>query len=383
MGAGTQLEQHIAVFGESGSGKTVLVSSFYGAMQEPEFLRTSLFDVIADDPGQGHRLHGNYLGMRDSARRPEPTRFSATTYAFSVRLKNAMAASKSPFEAVRLIWHDYPGEWFEADVSGPEEAQRRLSTFRALLGSDVALLLVDGQRMLDHAGEEERYLKSLLSSFRTGLLRLKGELLDEGAPLVRFPRIWVLALSKADLLPDVDVFAFRDLVIGKAADDVAELRRVIASMVESPEALSLGEDSVLFSSARFEPNRIEVATRIGLDLVLPMAAMLPFERHVRWAEQRQIRAKVAQALLQNASPVAVALLGKAKFAGPKGLLVGLLGARALQTSFKVAADLGGDQLQKLHDAALARQDDAAAVLAGLRLGLERGERDRVLLRSRR
>ncbi len=30
------LEQHIAVFGESGSGKTVLVSSFYGAAQDLE-----------------------------------------------------------------------------------------------------------------------------------------------------------------------------------------------------------------------------------------------------------------------------------------------------------------------------------------------------------
>lgn len=30
------LEQHVAVFGESGSGKTVLVSSFHGATQEPE-----------------------------------------------------------------------------------------------------------------------------------------------------------------------------------------------------------------------------------------------------------------------------------------------------------------------------------------------------------
>ena len=38
------LDQHIAVFGQSGSGKTVLVSSFYGAMQEPEFLTSSLFD---------------------------------------------------------------------------------------------------------------------------------------------------------------------------------------------------------------------------------------------------------------------------------------------------------------------------------------------------
>ena len=64
------LEQHIAVFGESGSGKTVLVSSFYGATQEPQFLKSSLFDVVADDTGQGHRLHRNYLGMRDSARLP-------------------------------------------------------------------------------------------------------------------------------------------------------------------------------------------------------------------------------------------------------------------------------------------------------------------------
>jgi predicted ATPase len=33
------LEQHIAVFGEGGSGKTVLISSFYGATQEPQFLQ--------------------------------------------------------------------------------------------------------------------------------------------------------------------------------------------------------------------------------------------------------------------------------------------------------------------------------------------------------
>jgi len=30
------LEQHIAVFGERGSGKTVLLSSFYGLMREKQ-----------------------------------------------------------------------------------------------------------------------------------------------------------------------------------------------------------------------------------------------------------------------------------------------------------------------------------------------------------
>ncbi len=108
------LEQQIAVFGESGSGKTVLVSSFYGATQEPQFLQSSLFNVTADDTGQGHQLHANYLGMKDS-RRPSPTRFSATPYAFSLKLrdKGAKANSPKPFDALRLVWHDYPGEWFE------------------------------------------------------------------------------------------------------------------------------------------------------------------------------------------------------------------------------------------------------------------------------
>ncbi|MFD0521103.1 hypothetical protein [Paractinoplanes durhamensis] len=58
------------MFGESGSGKTVLLSSFYGATQEPQYLQNNLFDVVADDIGQHTRLHQNYLGMKNSSRRP-------------------------------------------------------------------------------------------------------------------------------------------------------------------------------------------------------------------------------------------------------------------------------------------------------------------------
>jgi ABC-type dipeptide/oligopeptide/nickel transport system ATPase component len=76
-------EQNLAVFGESGSGKTVLLSSFYGASQEPSFLAESLYRVLADDTGQGTRLRQNYLRMRNglkprrpaaSPRRPTPSR---------------------------------------------------------------------------------------------------------------------------------------------------------------------------------------------------------------------------------------------------------------------------------------------------------------------
>lgn len=235
-------EQHIAVFGESGSGKTVLVSSFFGPTQEGSY-SNDLWNLIADDTSQGNRLYQNYLGMRDRARAPATTKFAATTYYFTVKLRGGdnAAANKRPFDALRLAWHDYPGEWFEESPSSEEEAKRRIDTFRSLLTSDV-VLLVDGQKLLDYAGEEERYLKSLLTNFRQGLLRLKDDLLGEEKRLVEFPRIWIIALSKADLFPDWDVYSFRDLVIEKAASSIDDLRSALREFVETPDALSVGED---------------------------------------------------------------------------------------------------------------------------------------------
>ena len=53
-------EQNIAVFGEAGSGKTVLVSSFYGPTQESAY-QNDLWDLVALQPGQGNRLLQSYL----------------------------------------------------------------------------------------------------------------------------------------------------------------------------------------------------------------------------------------------------------------------------------------------------------------------------------
>ena len=39
--------------------------------------------------------------------------------------------------------------------------------------------------------------------------------------------------------------------------------------------------------------------RIGLDLILPLATMLPFQRHLRWYEQKRISTKVAEQLLKG------------------------------------------------------------------------------------
>ena len=99
-------EQHIAVFGGSGSGKTVLVSSFYGPTQEGSYAN-DLWHLVADETGQGNRLFQNYLGMRDRATVPAITKFASTTYYFTLKLKSGdnAASRKRPFDALRHPYH--------------------------------------------------------------------------------------------------------------------------------------------------------------------------------------------------------------------------------------------------------------------------------------
>jgi hypothetical protein len=387
-------EQHIAVFGESGSGKTVLASSFFGPSQE-KTPSNDLWDLVADDTGQGTRLYRNYLGMRDHAATPAPTRFASTTYYFSLKLKggDSAKAKKRPFDILRLGWHDYPGEWFEASPSSDEEANRRVDTFRSLLRSDVALLLVDGQKLLDCKGEEERYLKLLLTNIRQGLLRLKDDLLAGVDRLVEFPRIWIIALSKADLFPDWDVDAFRDLVIWKAAEHIEHLRETLQGFVVTPEALSIGEDFMLLSSAKFElspagpePLEIDVTKRVGLDLILPVASLLPLERRVQWQEKMQIPMKVLDSLADGAETLATVLVGGKSFGVdtivariPK---VGRLASTVAIPVLTEAVKLAGSQLREINDQARENHDYLTAMLTQFKLDLDQGETDRLLIRKK-
>jgi hypothetical protein len=370
-------EQQIAVFGESGSGKTVLLSSFFGAAQEPAFVKQSLYKITANDAAQGLRLHKNYLGMKNTATTPAATRFTGTRYVFSVKQGTSSAAQgkKTAAEDLRLVWHDYPGEWFEEDPATPEEQRRRTETFSALLGSDVAVLLVDGQRLLDHDGEEERYLKALLTNYIGHVSRLREDLTSDGKRFARFPRIWLFGLSKADLLPAMNVTAFRDLLVEKVGDEMLLLQAELAAFVEEPEAFSLGEDFVLLSSARFEPGKIDLGQQVGVRLMLPIAAILPFSRHLRWAKALRTGSKVATELMKSAGS-AVALLSKLKLPGKLRLLT-----VALPFVSGAVLDHGTEKLQELYDTAKNKHEFIAAVLVGFQLELNHAIDDEVLIES--
>ncbi|WEK61716.1 MAG: ATP/GTP-binding protein [Candidatus Microbacterium colombiense] len=383
------LEQQIAVFGESGSGKTVLLSSFFGPTEEEGFGERNLFEVVADDAGQGATLFQNFLGMRNSARVPDPNKFRSTSYSFSIRKAKGLPASAGPgatFDAVRLVWHDYPGEWFEQDVAG-EEADRRVEVFRTLLGSDVAVLLVDAQRLIDNEGQEEAYLKALFYNYRVGIENLRERILDDGKPLTVFPRIWIVALSKSDLLPDTDVHRFKELVIEKSAGDLNRFRATIASMVDAPSALAVGEDFLLLSSAKFSPGHIELTQRVGVDLMLPIAAVLPLERHVQWINSKKLPHAVAEKLLENAGIITTALIAVAPFLlkvrlpGPLALLAPLLTRALSKDALEKFVDLGRAKLEEVRKQALKHHDYLTAVLTRFRIDLEDAEKNKTLLRS--
>lgn len=384
------LQQHIAVFGESGSGKTVLLSSFYGLMREERTQERISLDVVADDAGQGDRLMQNYLGMSRDGHVPQPNRFSATPYSFTAHLKHRPNKAANEYDGIQLVWHDYPGEWFHESPSGPEEAERRAETFRSLLASDVAIILIDGERMAKSAGKEAQYLKLLFTNVRNGLLPVVDELLDSGKPLVRFPRIWMFALSKADVLPELDASELQKLVQLHAAHEVNQLREMLRRVVLDKSAMSVGEDFVRLSSAKFAPGVIEVEQRIGIELILPIASVFPLGRFLRWAEARKMRGKLVKEIFNYASGAAglvaviVGFIGRAaKIPGPIGVVVALISSVISKEMIEKAVQLAGKKLEEAHADALKKGDYLRAALLQFAQDLEKGEKRKDLLRSPR
>lgn len=136
--------------------------------------------------------------------------------------------------------------------------------------------------------------------------------------------------------------------------------------------MSIGEDFMLLSSANFEPNAILLEERIGVDLVLPTAAILPFERHVRWASNKTLPNEVASSILQGAAELASALVDNKRTWLPQGMnniLRVVVGTGILDE----AVSLANDALANANTNARAQRDTLRATLTQFKMDLDEGE----------
>ncbi|OFT33131.1 hypothetical protein HMPREF3169_08215 [Corynebacterium sp. HMSC08C04] len=295
-----QFHQQIAVFGQAGSGKTVLLSSLYGHLNEQSVVDSNGYRFLAQESTDGNRLLQRYYGMKEKNVAPAADKFVSSKYDFKLMPISEPLGERSKRPRIHITWRDYPGEWFESKPSSEMEKEDRSATFRELVKSDVALVLVDGQKLVDYEGDEARYLKSLFTTLRNMLLTVREEILDGHEQLEQFPRIWVIALSKADLLPEMTAHDLQKMIILHAADELNGLRQVLADLVEGDKALSVGEDYAVLSSAEFAHGEIDVEQQKGLEAILPLATIFPIERYQRWAKLRILPAALLDEKLAKA-----------------------------------------------------------------------------------
>lgn len=281
QGRRPKTEQHIALFGESGSGKTTLLTVFYGYQQDTKFQKEAGYRLLADDLTQGQNLLSSFWNL--SSLSLPATRLQSREYSFQIRLDGVT----KPKETAHLVWHDYPGEWWTETKTGDEQ-QDKEKTFLALMSSDVALFLVDGARL---KGSGDKYLKCLFCNFKDELCRLKDyPALKRKFPLKHFPRIWLICLSKSDLVPNLTAEEFKKRVLSVANDELQAVKREIQEIIEVPELFTLGEDYMLLSAAEYDEKNestTNIEKRKGVDLILPIAFTVPIKRSLAWAKKKR------------------------------------------------------------------------------------------------
>lgn len=264
----------LAFFGQSGSGKTSLVSSYFGYQQRHAFEQKHGYRLSAVDTREGNLLLRNYYGMQDGAF-PVPTVARSSHFHFDLRV------SKLSRPALRLEWIDYPGGWWGHEPADEEERQRQRACIKSLLTAQVGFLIVDGAQFQK---DGLSYLRELLRDFTGEVKRWQRVISAESGLHQTVIEEWVIALTKADQFPlDYTAEKFCREVITGAVEELNELGKALHG-----EPRSFGTRYMLLSAAQAEQgNRQRVQTvdkTIGLELIAPAALLLPLSR---LAKQRQ------------------------------------------------------------------------------------------------
>lgn len=248
-------EIRLALFGSSGSGKTTFLASYFGNQQRNSFEEAYGYRLEASDISDGNQLLSRYYRMENGEFPLGTEQFFEYRFGFKV--------GGLPKPALQVVWYDYPGGWWErTPKDASEEAARRVALSK-LLTSHVGILLVDGMK---YVAEGLPYVRHQLDQFRNEARRISDEFAASGEPLGVFPEQWIIAISKADLLPaDATAESIgKDIVMG-AVDQLTGVAKSVGSK-------SFGSQYLLLSSVRGDGGHVvDAHDFIGLQLVAPVA----------------------------------------------------------------------------------------------------------------
>jgi hypothetical protein len=250
-------EVRIALFGMKGAGKTTLLASYFGNQQRHAFEERHGYRLEAADAAQGSVLLSRYYRL-------EGGDFPIGTDGFDT-LRFGLKVHELPTPSLDVVWYDYPGGWWETAPSDEAERDARRRALERLLDSHTAILLIDSERYL---AEGLTYARSLLDQFRAEIRRIVNELSALGkAP--DFPEQWLIAFSKADLLPErsTALTLAQELREG-AADQLSGIQKAVG------QSSSFGQEFLLLSAVRGDGRRVlDAHQTLGLTTIAPLVLL--------------------------------------------------------------------------------------------------------------
>ncbi len=250
-------EIRLALFGPSASGKTTFLASYFGNQQRNSFEEERGYRLESDDVSDGNQLLSRYYKL-ESGEFPLGTEQFAE-YRFGLKVQGL------PEPGLRIVWYDYPGGWWERTPKDLSEKQARRDALAKLLTSHVGILLIDGMR---YQTEGIPYIQHLFDQFKAEVRRISDEFAAVNSPLDAFPTQWILALSKADLLPPGKTAeSVCKEIVSEAADQLAGLAKALNSK-------AFGHQFLLLASVRGDGSRVVDAHQyLGLHLIAPIALL--------------------------------------------------------------------------------------------------------------
>ncbi len=253
----TQEEVRIALFGPSSSGKTSLLASYYGNQQRAGFEEKHGYHLTVEDTSAGNRLLARYYRMEEGDFPLGTDTFEEYCFGFKVH--------ELTEPSFKIVWYDYPGGWWEDTPKDEDEDQVRRDTFRNLLQSHAGILLIDGEQ---YNKRGTAYVHYLLDQFKNEIRQIKDCLSSEGKPIEAFPKQWIIAISKADILPEnITAEDICKKIVSDSNDQLEGLKKAV-------DSADFGCQYMLISSVKGEGKKVINSHKyIGLQLIAPVVLL--------------------------------------------------------------------------------------------------------------